>query len=297
MGRHGDSTLQAFSDPGWLTSGFAMGVRASAAAPSGWRSHRTADRRAGRRSCWSATGDRDPRAKKAPTKSARCWPRTIACSATSSTSATSTTRAPRRGTQRNLLNLWRVTTVKTWVRSRSAGNHDMYYAATPTRHLPRRPALRPPGRVQSFALENDHWKLSDSTRLRGRRAEGRSGLLARDQISMRRAQGRPAHPPSLFSAHEPGAKRLGKRSSRCWPPTGSTPVRGHEHAASQYDATDGMGTGSFRLRLGHGGLPEFGDERSEVKPSPWAYEYLKPYGTADPWRPLASRCSNWTARR
>jgi Calcineurin-like phosphoesterase len=279
-----------FSDPGWLTSGFAMGVRFFRG-----------------RAKWVEKPPTVPIADKAKIVLVGDWGSGLRRAKNVSDRIREVLAedervqrhvvhlgdvyysGSKREYERNFLNLWPVHDGEDVGSYSLCGNHDMYYGG----HAYYGTCLADPrfarqGGCSYFALENEHWKLLGlDTGHEDGGLEGDQAAWAREQVldSPDRKVALLTH-HQLFSAHEPGAKRLGKKIE---PVLATNRVDawfwGHEHRCIQYDATEWNGHRvGFASCLGHGGVPEYlAMKEGERKPAPWAYEYLTPFDADQPW--------------
>jgi predicted phosphodiesterase len=284
--------FKLFSDPGWLTSGFAMGVRLFRG-----------------RAEWVDAPPVVPIANDAQIILVGDWgsgiPRAKDVSDRIQDVFEEDPRRERhvvhlgdvyysgskREYERNFLNLWPVGKGNTDIGSFSlCGNHDMYYGGHAYYGtLLAEPRLARQGGCSYFALKNDHWQLLGlDTGYEDGGLNGHQAQWARELIDSA-----PNHKTALlthhqlFSAHESGAKKLQEKIE---PVLASERIDawfwGHEHRCIQYEATEWNGHRvGFASCLGHGGVPEYlVMKEGETKDPPWAYEYLKPFGTPDePW--------------
>ena len=199
--------------------------------------------------------------------------------------------------ERNMLNLWPVHEGEDILSFSLMGNHDMYYGghAYYGSLLADSRFARHAG-CSYFALQSDNWQFigldtgHEDGGLRGDQARWAKEVIERppeDGDSPQRMTALLSH-HQPFSAHEGGATKLvekikpvlatGRVDAWLW---------GHEHRCIQYEATKVEGDRvGFSSCLGHGGVPEYLImKEGETKPKPWVYEYLeRRYGTAEePW--------------
>jgi 3',5'-cyclic AMP phosphodiesterase CpdA len=280
-----------FSDPGWLTSGFAMAVRAFRGRVK-WE-EKPPVVPIGNEARIILVGDWGsgiPRAKKVADRIAGVLKEDESKDRHVIHLGDVYYSGSKREYERNFLNLWPVGEDEDVGSYSLCGNHDMYYgghAYYGTLLADKR--LTRQGGSSFFALKNDHWQvLGLDTGYEDGGLQGAQADWARSLI-----QGAPDHRTALlshhqlFSAHESGARKLGERIE----PVLSTDrvdawFWGHEHRCIQYSATEWNGHRvGFSSCVGHGGIPEYlVMKEGETKPAPWAYEYLTPYGTAEePW--------------
>lgn len=280
-----------FSDPGWLTSAFAMGVRFFRGR-AGWVDDPPivpiADN--ARVIVVGDWGSGIPRAKKVADQirvvldedpQRQCHVVHLGDVYYSGS---------KREYERNFLNLWPVRQGEDVGSYSLCGNHDMYYgghAYYDTCLADRR--LERQNGCSFFALKNAHWQiLGLDTGYEDGGLHGEQATWARTLI-----QSAPDHRTALlshhqlFSAHESGAKVLQRKIE----PVLATEridawLWGHEHRCIQYESTTWNGHRlGFSSCVGHGGIPEYLVMKDgETKPKPWVYEYTKRYGTAaEPW--------------
>jgi 3',5'-cyclic AMP phosphodiesterase CpdA len=199
--------------------------------------------------------------------------------------------------QRNMLNLWPVREGEDIPSFSLVGNHDMYYGGHAYYGtLLTDPRFSKHGGCSYFALQSDDWQLigldsgHEDGGLRGDQARWAKEVVERladgDRPRPRMTALMSHHQP--FSAHQPGAATM---VSKLKPVLATGRVDawfwGHEHRCIHYEATkvDGDRVG-FSTCVGHGGVPEYLIiKEGETKPKPWVYEYLEHrYGTAqEPW--------------
>jgi hypothetical protein len=284
------------SDPGWLTSGFAMAVRAVR--------HRATfierpvivpianDAKVIVVGDW---GSGIPRAKKVADRIREELDRDTTMQRSVVHLGDVYYSGSKREYERNMLNLWPVRAGED-IRSFSLmGNHDMYYGGhayygtclTDSRFSAQ-------AGCSYFALQSDDWQIlgldtgHEDGGLRGDQAGWAKRVIEEpeEKSGKDRMTALLTH-HQLFSAHEPGAKELGKKMKPVLE-TGRLDawLWGHEHRCIQYEATEWQGDRiGFASCVGHGGIPEYlVMKEGETKPKPWVYEYLKRYGTAkEPW--------------
>lgn len=285
------------SDPGWLTSGFAMAVRAfrkrvafvekppivpiandaKILVVGDWgsgipRAKKVADR-------IREELDRDPAKQRIVVHLGDVY-----------------YSGSKREYERNLLNLWPVRSGEDVLSFSLVGNHDMYYGG----HAYYDTCLADPrfaahAGCSHFALQSDEWQLIgldtgyEDGGLAGDQAGWAKHVIERPPdgggSSARRTALLTHH--QLFSAHEGGAKTLAQKIE---PVLATDRVDawfwGHEHRCIQYEASRWKGHRlGFASCVGHGGIPEYlVMKEGETRPKPWVYEYLKRYGTAEePW--------------
>lgn len=170
------------------------------------------------------------------------------------------------------------------------GNHDMYTGG----HSYFDVCLGDPRFARQsgcsfFALRNDYWQfVALDTSYEDGGLHGRQAQWARDLIETTPATTKTAllSHHQLFSAHEPGAAKLGRKIQPVLA-TGRVDAWfwGHEHRCIAYMPTTWEGARvGFTSCIGHGGIPEYlAMKQGETRPRPWLYEYLQQYG--DGWEP------------
>jgi hypothetical protein len=287
VGKH-----KLFSDPGWLTSGFAMGVRFFRGRAK-WVEDPPVipiDDNA-RIILVGDWGSGLPRAKKVADRIAEVLREDESRQRHLVHLGDVYYSGSKREYNRNFLNLWPVGERDDVGSFSLCGNHDMYYGGHAYYGT-----LLADGRFERqarssyFALKNDHWQLlALDTGYEDGGLKGDQANWARDMIEQSPEDCRTAllthH--QLFSAHEPGAKVLQQKIE---PVLDTERIDawfwGHEHRCIQYDSSEWNGHRvGFASCVGHGGIPEYlAMKEGETRPPPWAYEYLKPFGTAEePW--------------
>lgn len=192
---------------------------------------------------------------------------------------------------RNFLNPWPVGESEDVGSFTLCGNHDMYYGghAYYGTCLADQRFVRQAG-CSHFALKSPSWTLIaldsgyEDGGLKGEQAEWARSLIDGDPADQRIAL---LSHHQLFSAHEKGPKVLGKKIA---PVLATNRVDawfwGHEHRCIQYGESQHEGHRvGFASCVGHGGVPEhLVMEATDPKPpAPWEYEYLKPFREGEPW--------------
>jgi len=280
-----------FSDPGWLTSGFAMAVRAFRGRADWVDKPPTVE--IGDRARIVVVGDWGsgiPRAKEVADQIRAVLDEDSGRERHVVHLGDVYYSGSKREYERNFLNLWPVRKGEEIGSFSLCGNHDMYYGGHAYYGtLLKDPRLARQGGCSYFALKNSNWLLLgldtgyEDGGLNGDQAGWAKGLI---EDFPQHKVGLLSH-HQLFSAHEPGAKKLQEKIK---PVLATNRVDawfwGHEHRCIQYDASEWEGHRvGFASCLGHGGIPEYlVMKEGETKPPPWAYEYLKPFGSPDePW--------------
>jgi 3',5'-cyclic AMP phosphodiesterase CpdA len=284
--------FKLFSDPGWLTSGFAMGVRLFRGRADWVDKPPTVtianDARIILVGDW---GSGIPRAKDVSDQIRKVLAEDTGRECHVIHLGDVYYSGSKREYERNFLNLWPVGKSDAGVGSFAlCGNHDMYYGGHAYYGtLLAESRLSKQEGCSYFALKNDDWQLLGlDTGYEDGGLNGDQARWARESID-----GAPDHKTALlthhqlFSAHEPGARTMQEKIE---PVLASGRVDawfwGHEHRCIQYEATKWNGHRvGFASCLGHGGVPEYlAMKEGETKPAPWAYEYLKPFGSGEePW--------------
>jgi len=289
---------QWLSDPGWLTSAFAMGVRAFRRRAEFVEKPQivpiTNDAKIMLVGDW---GSGIPRANKVAERIREELDKEPSKQRVVVHLGDVYYSGSKREYNRNMLNLWPVREGEEVLSFSLMGNHDMYYGG----HAYYGTLLadtRFAGHAgcSYFALQSDEWQVigldtgHEEGGLRGDQARWAKEVIERppnaDDSTHRMTALLSHHQP--FSAHEAGAKKLvekirpvlatGRVDAWLW---------GHEHRCIQYEATKvGGDRVGFSSCVGHGGVPEYLImKQGETKPRPWVYEYLeRRYGTAEePW--------------
>jgi 3',5'-cyclic AMP phosphodiesterase CpdA len=278
-----------FSDPGWLTSGFAMAVRFFRGKAKWVDKPPTIsiDDRA-RIVLVGDWGSGLPRAKKVSDQIRRVLAEDEDRERHVIHLGDVYYSGSKREYDRNFLNLRPVYDNEDIGSYSLCGNHDMYYGghAYYGTCLADARFSRQAG-CSHFELESPHWKLI------GLDSGYEDGGLQGDQAGWARSliDASPDHKVALFShhqlfsAHEDGAATMREKIR---PVLATDRVDawfwGHEHRCIQYEESQQKGHRvGFASCLGHGGVPEYlvMKEGNTKPPPPWAYEYLKPYGSSD----------------
>ena len=280
-----------FSDPGWLTSGFAMAARFFRGRAK-WvdRPPMVPVAERARIVLVGDWGSGLPRAKKVADQIRRVLAEDDSLERHVVHLGDVYYSGSKREYERNFLNLWPVDDGGD-IRSFSlCGNHDMYYGGhayygtclADSRFSDQRGCSH-------FVLESPHWKLIaldtgyEDGGLQGEQANWARQLI--DEAPTQQGIALLSH-HQLFSAHEDGAKVLREKIG---PVLETERVDawfwGHEHRCIQYEETRQLDHRvGFASCLGHGGVPEYlVMAEGETKPKPWVYEYLKPFAPDEPW--------------
>lgn len=281
-----------FSDPGWLTSGFAMAVRAFRRKAKWVDKPPTVaiDERA-RIVLVGDWGSGLPRAKKVADQIRRVLAEDEHRERHVVHLGDVYYSGSKREYNRNFLNLWPVYGGEDIGSFSLCGNHDMYYGG----HAYYGICLADPrfsrqGGCSYFVLKSPHWTLIGlDTGYEDGGLQGDQAAWARKLIADAPTEQKVAlfSHHQLFSAHEDGAAKLRKKIE---PVLATDRIDawfwGHEHRCIQYEESQQEGHRvGFASCLGHGGVPEYPVMREgETKPPPWVYQYLKPYGLPhEPW--------------
>ncbi len=280
-----------FADPGWLTSGFAMAMRAFRGRARWVEDPPTIP--IGDRARIVLVGDWGsglPRAKRVADQIRRVLAQDDNLERHVIHLGDVYYSGSKREYNRNFLNLWPVGEGEDIGSFSLCGNHDMYYGG----HAYYGTCLADPRLMRQagsshFALKSPHWTLiALDTGYEDGGLQGHQAGWARNLIDSAPPEQRIAllSHHQLFSAHEDGAKKLGKKIA---PVLETNRVDawfwGHEHRCIQYGESWQQGHRvGFASCLGHGGVPEhLVMKEGESKPPPWAYEYLKPFTPTEPW--------------
>ncbi len=280
-----------FSDPGWLTSGFAMAVRAFRGRAKWVDKPPTIS--IGDRARIVLVGDWGsglPRAKRVADQIRRVLAEDDNLERHVIHLGDVYYSGSKREYNRNFLNLWPVAEGEDVGSFSLCGNHDMYYGGHAYYGTCLAdPRLAPQAGCSHFALKSPHWTLIaldtgyEDGGLKGDQAGWARSLI--DEAPPEQSIALLSH-HQLFSAHEDGAEKLGKKIA---PVLETDRVDawfwGHEHRCIQYEESRQRGHRvGFASCLGHGGVPEhLVMKEGESKPPPWVYEYLKPYAADEPW--------------
>ena len=280
-----------FSDPGWLTSGFAMAVRAFRGRAE-W-SEKPPTVTIGERARIVIVGDWGsglPRAKKVADQIRHVLREDESLERHVVHLGDVYYSGSEREYNRNFLNLWPVENDDDIGSFSLCGNHDMYYGG----HAYYGTCLADArfGRQDGcshFALQSPHWTLiALDTGYEDGGLQGNQAGWAKDVIDRSPAEQKIAllSHHQLFSAHEEGARRMREKIAPVLE-TGRIDAWfwGHEHRCIQYAESrqDGHRVG-FASCLGHGGVPEqLVMKEGQTLAPPWVYEYLKPYAPDEPW--------------
>jgi hypothetical protein len=284
-----------FSDPGWLTSGFAMAVRAFRGRAK-WVEKPPTIKIGSERARIILVGDWGsglPRAKKVADQMRKVLAEDERVERHVIHLGDVYYSGAEREYNRNFLNLWPVDEGQDIGSFSLCGNHDMYYGG----HgyygtCLADPRLARQERSSHFALESPGWTLIaldtgyEDGGLKGHQAKWARKLI--DDAPTDRRIGLLSH-HQLFSSHEDGAKVLGEKIK---PVLETERVDawfwGHEHRCIQYGESQHENHRvGFASCLGHGGVPEhLIMKESDPPPAPpplWEYEYLQPFREGEPW--------------
>jgi len=281
-----------FSDPGWLTSGFAMAVRAFRGRAK-WV-EKAATIEVGERARIILVGDWGSglrRAKRVADQIRRVLDEDKAVERHVIHLGDVYYSGSKREYNRNFFNLWPVDEGQDIGSFSLCGNHDMYYGG----HAYYGTCLADPlfsrqAGSSHFALQSPGWTLiALDTGYEDGGLEGHQATWAKELIDRAPSDqriGLLSH-HQLFSAHEDGAKVLGDKIE---PVLATERVDawfwGHEHRCIQYGESQHEGHRvGFASCLGHGGVPEhMVMKETDPRPDPpWEYEYLRPFREGEPW--------------
>lgn len=281
-----------FSDPGWLTSGFAMAVRAFRGRAK-WIEKPPTIKIGGRARIilvgdWGSglrrANEVAKQIRKVLAEDERVERHVIHLGDVYYSGS-------KREYERNFFNLWPVDAGQDIGSFSLCGNHDMYYGG----HAYYGTCLADPllsrqAGSSHFALQSPGWTLIaldtgyEDGGLKGHQAAWAKELI--DQAPPDQRIGLLSH-HQLFSAHEDGARVLGEKIE---PVLATERIDawfwGHEHRCIEYAESRQRGHRvGFASCLGHGGVPEHlvMKEIDPPPPSPWVYEYLKPFREGEPW--------------
>lgn len=281
-----------FSDPGWLTSGFAMAVRAFRGRAKWVEKPPTI--KVGEKARIILVGDWGSglrRAKRVADQIKKVLAEDERVERHVIHLGDVYYSGSKREYERNFFNLWPVTDGKDIASFSLCGNHDMYYGG----HAYYGTCLADPllerqAGSSHFALESPGWTLiALDTGYEDGGLKGHQATWAKSLIEAAPADRRIGllshHQP--FSSHQGGAEVMVKKLE---PVLATERVDawfwGHEHRCIQYGETNQLGHRvGFSSCVGHGGVPEHMamKEGDPDPPPPWEYEYLKPFREAEPW--------------
>jgi hypothetical protein len=281
-----------FSDPGWLTSGFAMAVRAFRGRAKWVEKPATIEIAARVRIVLVGDwGSGLRRAKRVSDQIRRVLDEDKTIERHVIHLGDVYYSGSEREYERNFFNLWPVEEGEDIGSFSLCGNHDMYYGG----HAYYGTCLADPllerqAGCSHFALKSPNWTIIaldtgyEDGGLEGDQAKWARGLIDNGPAEQRIAL---LSHHQLFSAHEDGAKRLGEKIA---PVLATNRVDawfwGHEHRCIQYGESQHEGHRiGFASCLGHGGVPEHlvMKETDPKPPLPWEYEYLNPFREGEPW--------------
>jgi hypothetical protein len=287
--------FKLFSDPGWLTSGFAMAVR-ELRGRAEWKEEpptiKVSDR--ARIILVGDWGSGLRRAKSVSDQIKKVLAEDEGVERHVIHLGDVYYSGSKREYERNFFNLWPVTDGKDIGSFALCGNHDMYYGG----HAYYGTCLADPllsrqAGSSHFALESPSWTLiALDTGYEDGGLKGHQAKWARDLID-KTAAGPEGKRIGLLTHHQPFSSHQGpaeKMMDKLEPVLATERIDawfwGHEHRCIQYGESTPRGHRvGFGSCLGHGGVPEHMvmKEGDPDPPPPWEYEYLKPFREGEPW--------------